>query len=265
MRMVNTRLPNTSNDDWKWKKQKMASTILDNKLDSIKKLIEAYPEKAITITIPKELRLTDNDCEELIRRFKTFKFPVENGRINYEKLLVGLQEQEYFSTFFVWYHILASKASPSTVYEHKMNEHTRYSVATSFLMLAAREAYDIPYSAWYTENKDYLGLLFHKGFAEALVKSMPIYDVIVLSPEEIDDISPASPAGWKFAVLSKEMPPEFAKLPQYIKHMKLGTWIFHGSVADENSMIFSPTNWDYVPKFERATSKPKLFFSEYKL
>lgn len=262
MRMINTRAPDISWDSSP--KRREATT---HKLKRIADIIRASGDDIKSIPIASELRLSPDDLEYIIRSFKEVRVPTTENTVDVKEWNQSLRSSERWDdTIVPWLLILQSPVTHTNICNLKQIDHPRYSIASSVVMLAAREAQDLPYSYWYNavENGS-LGR--NRLFFTAFAKTLGIVDVEVYDSIEITDtdrnylIKNNNPRGW---YLNKFEGPKFenaTKWHYYIKHMKLGTWIFHESVRDENSMIFHPSNWDYVPERTKPVQKSTDDFS----
>ena len=254
MRMINTTVPNTSWDLPKAPKRREAAYY---KLSKISDIIAASGDAIKSIPIASELRLGPDDLELVIRAFKEVKVPTKDNSIVVKEWGENLHASDKYQDILVPYlNILTSPVTHTTICNIKQIDKPRYSVASSAIMLAAREAQNIPYSYWLNTVVDSphgrLGFdrLFFKSFADALKNVDPvIYDSVEITEEDKDYlVKGGNPRGWYLNKFDKEHLMPGTNWHYYIKHMKVGTWIFHESVRDENSMIFHPRDWDFVPK-----------------
>lgn len=254
MRMINTRPPDISWDLPAAPKRREAAYY---KLSKIHSIIEASGEDIKSIPIAGELRLGPDDLELIIRAFKEVKVPTKDNCIVVKEWGEALRASDKYLDILVPYlNILISPVTHTTICNIKQIDKPRYSVASSAIMIAAREAQNIPYSYWLntvtkgTHGKLGFDRLFFKSFADALQKVDPvIYDSMDINSEDRDYlIKGGNPRGWYLNKFDREHLMPGTGWHYYIKHMKLGTWIFHESVRDENSMIFHPREWDYVPE-----------------
>lgn len=256
MQVFNTSIPDITGGNRKGPTRREAAGY---KLSRIKDIIEASGEDIKSIPVASELRLTANDIESVIRAFKTVKYPVDDNYIDMNSLGSALRSSERYED--VIRPLLLIQANPVThtnLFSIKQVEAARYSIASSIMMLAARESQGIPYSFWYNtihsgdrySKKLAYNRLFFNSFANALESvNVEEYDSMVITEEDREAlIKKGNPRGWYLNKFDADHLMPGYKWHYYIKHMKLNTWIFHPSAYDENSMIFHPSNWDYIPE-----------------
>ena len=256
MRQINTRVPDIS-----WDIKPIRREAAGYKLSKIAKIVEARGDIK-SIPIGSELQLTTDDYERIIRAFKEVQVPTSDEHVLIKEWFDSLRSSADFEDIIRPYLvILNSSVTHSNLCKFKQINNPRYSIASSAIMLAARESQNIPYFYWYNSTKpSEYGIinterLFFRAFAQALDKvNIEDYDAMVITKEDREAlIKDSNPIGWGLKPFDTAELLPGAKWHYYIKHMKLGTWIFHDDVRDENSMIFHPTDWNYVP--ERKVTK----------